>query len=54
MIVACVDDYLSFWKKDKALEELIITLKDEFKLTDQDDLDTFLVVLIKKIWHNNL
>ena len=44
IIIACVDDYLIFYKNKRALDELIESLKDEFKLTNEGDLETFLVV----------
>ena len=49
-----VDYYLIFYKNNKVLEELIISLEDEFKLMDEGNLETFLGILFKKLSHNRL
>ena len=43
-----------FCKNDKVLEDLILSLKDEFKLTEKGDLETFLSILFKKLNYNKL
>lgn len=48
MIVTHVDDCLIFCKDKKVLEELITSLKDEFKLTDEGNLSAFLSAQFKK------
>ena len=54
IIVACVDDRLVFYKNKRVLDELIESLNDEFKLTDEGDLETFLGIQFKRINHNTL
>ena len=49
-----VNDYLAFYENKYVLEELVLLLKDEFKLTNKSDLATFLGVNINKIEHNTL
>jgi len=53
-VISYIDDYLVFYKNKSILEELILLLKDEFKLTDKGDLATFLGININKIGHNTL
>ena len=43
-----------FCKNNKVLHELIHSLQNEFKLTNEGDLETFLRVLFKKLGHNKL
>ena len=42
IIITCVDNCLIFYKNKRVLEELIESLKDEFKHTDKGNLETFL------------
>ena len=44
IIVTYVDDCLIFYKKKEILIELIESLKDDFKLIDEGDLESFLGV----------
>ena len=44
IIVTCVDDCLILCKNDKVLKNLISSLEDDFRLTDEGDLETFLGV----------
>ena len=48
------DDCLIFHKNDEVLEDLIISSKNEFKLTDEDDLESFLGESLNKQGHNKL
>ena len=54
IIITHVDDCLVFFKNKRTLNELIESLKDEFKFTDEGDLETFLVMQFKRINHNTL
>ena len=49
MIFTHVDDCLTFYKKNEVLTELIESLKDDFKLTDESDLESFLGIQFKNI-----
>ena len=48
VIIAHSHECLMFCKNDKELDDVITYLKNEFKLTDEGDLYTFLGVLFKK------
>ena len=48
IIVTYVDDYLIFYKKKEILTQLIESLKDDFKLMDKGDLESFLRIQFKK------
>ena len=54
IIITCVDDCLIFCENNEVLKELIKSLEDKFKLTDEGDLETFLGVLFKKQGYNKL
>ena len=54
VIVTCVDDCLTFCKNQKLIDDLIESLKDEFKLTDEGDLETFVGAHFKKHGHGAL
>ena len=42
IIIIHAGDYLIFYENQKIFNELIESLKDDFKLTDEGDLETFL------------
>ena len=44
-----MDDCLIFYKKKEILIELIESSKNDFKLTDEGDLESFLGIQFKKI-----
>ena len=48
-MITCVDDYLIFCKKKEVLIELIKLLENEFKLSDEGDLDSFLGAKFNRI-----
>ena len=54
IMISYVDNCLIFYKNKSVLEELILSLKDEFKLTNEGDLTIFLGVNINKTWYNTL
>ena len=49
IIVTYVDDCLIHYKKKEILMELIESIKDNFKLTDESDSESFLRIQFKKI-----
>ena len=51
--IAHVDNYLIFHKSHKLIKDMILSLKDEFQLTDEGDLETFLGVSLQKHIHKN-
>ena len=53
-VITHADDSLIFYKNDKTLDDLIIFLKDEFKLTEEGNLETFLGVTFKNHGHNKM
>ena len=53
-MISYVNDCFVFCKNKSILKELILSLKDEFKLTNKGDLATFLGVNINKIEYNTL
>ena len=42
IVIACVDACLMFYENDKVLKDLISSLVDDFRLTDEGHLETFL------------
>jgi len=53
-VISYINDCLVFYKNKSVLEELILSLKDKFKLTNEGDLATFLGININKTKHNTL
>ena len=49
-----MDDCLVFYKKKKVLLDLIESLKDNFNLTDEGDLASFLGIQFKRLDNSNL